>query len=833
MSKAIQGAAMLGGALAMGVAAFFDPALVASPFYDKLMASLVLGGISMEAGAIASALTSNRGMNITTRQAAAYRQIVRGTQRVGGVTVYQSTTGSSHDQYNFIIVLAGHEVDCIENLYLDGRKVYWLGSGGGYTVRNGIGFGGVADNNTYTGPDGQPYNFGGTGHSGIYCEARFGDQSDGDVISGMTANDPQWAAVGGRSPWLGGCCYIYLKIEYNPSLFPSAPEIKLTVRGKNNIWDPRTSSYGFTNNWALLVADTITDPTWGLGDDSVNQAQLIAAANLCDEQVTLAGGGTESRYCCDYTCDAGVGPGDVLDTMMPGAAGRLSRIGGEWFIWPAAWTASSFTFDKSALTGPVQWSPNRSLRDLFNSVRGTYIAANYPYNVAGNLYDSNGWYNGGIANNFPYAFQPTNFPEYAADTRHGFASDAFLEDDSGVLGAWSSSTTYDAGDVVTYSGGIWRSLQAANTNHLPNATGSTWWAAYAAHLPKELALRTVLSVSQAQRVAKITLLRNRQQGSGSFAMQLDCYRMQPQDVMSFSFPELGWTSKVLEVFSTNFRVQPGSSADGAPSVRVDIGVQETDSSVYDWTPSTDELTPYDLPAGVGPGTSPRGPAAPTGLTAISNATTAVISADGATVVPRIALNWTAPADAITNLIQIQHQLHASGNWIDDGTVSAAFTVAYVSGIVAGSVYDVRIRGIRSSTGATSDWLEVDSITAAAPGSLQPSYSIAPQFVLTQPTSTSIALAACAASFGSRTANYSARTFTISTPGSPTWYYVTIADATQQGESSPVLTATCQTSNALVGVQGNTYLGAILALPGGSATQILAGGWPAPQTVQVQ
>ena len=111
----------------------------------------------------------------------------------------------------------------------------------------------------------------------------------------------------------------------------------------------------------------------------------------------------------------------------------------------------------------------------------------------------------------------------------------------------------------------------------------------------------------------------------------------------------------------------------------------------------------------------------------------------------------------------------------------------------------------------------------------------PLFPLTQPTATTIDLAAVTTTFAaqvSNTVNYSARVFTISTPSAPTWYYVTIADSAQVGESSATLTATCQTSNALVGVPGNTYMGAILALPGGSAIRSLAGGWPAPQTIQV-
>ncbi|MGA8109358.1 MAG: hypothetical protein WB974_07970, partial [Acidobacteriaceae bacterium] len=486
MSKAIEGAAMLGAAVGMGTLAFFDPALVASPLYDQLMASLVIGGIAMEAGAIADTLLQNRGMGITTRQPASYRQIIYGEQRVGGVIVYSSTTGSHFDQYNYVIVLAGHEIDAIENLYLDGRRVYWSGNNtDGNTTRNGVNFGGNATGGQFIGPGGQNYNF----DTLVYCEARFGDQADGDVITGLTANDPNWAAGASGSPYLGGCAYVYLKVEYDTAMFPQMPEIKFTVRGKNNIYDPRTGTTGYSYNWALVVADILTDTTFGLGDTgSVNTAQLIAAANVCDESVALADGDTEARYCAHWHYDTATSPGDALDTVMPAAAGRLSRIGGEWYIWPAYWQGPSFTFDETTMTGPLKWTPYRSFRELVNCINGTYVAANSPYNVAGDLYDSNGWYDGTIANVFPFAFQPTNYPQYAQDVLHGYSENQWLIDDLGVV------------------------------------------------LPKEVTQRCVLSVAQAQRVAKIYLLRNRQQGSGSFPMSLEAWQMQPLDVMQFSFP---------------------------------------------------------------------------------------------------------------------------------------------------------------------------------------------------------------------------------------------------------------------------------------------------------
>jgi hypothetical protein len=128
---------------------------------------------------------------------------------------------------------------------------------------------------------------------------------------------------------------------------------------------------------------------------------------------------------------------------------------------------------------------------------------------------------------------------------------------------------------------------------------------------------------------------------------------------------------------------------------------------------------------------------------------------------------------------------------------------------------------------------VPGIWSGSPaGSQISTYTNVPQFALTQPTPTTIVLAAVAVTFGALTVNYSARTFTIPTPSVPTWYYVTITDNTQVGESGAVLHADCVITTALCGVQGQTYMGAILALPAGSATRILPGGWPAPNSMQV-
>jgi hypothetical protein len=793
MSKAIAGAAMIAADLAIGLTLMLNPALLVAfgPLMMNVMNGLIVGlfagGVSLEAGAAAEALTGQRGMGITTRLVAGLRQIIYGQQRLGGVILYQSTTGaggaSGNYVYNFVIALATHEIDAVINVYLDGRQVFWRQDGNAANVGCGSVYksstpgaagplvpvltctctiaGGAVTGITYTGtptgysnvkaaryrvrivggggsgatayatnsgtgpspvftvhvtaggsgytsppfaeiqgayvfggmaaadeqdpaqpgygigygiaPSGSHYNFSGK----VFAEVRFGDQLPGDYMASLSANDSAWPSTAN----VGGCAYMYLGLGYDTQLFPSLPEIRITVNGKNTILDPRSGLRGFTANWALQVADVLADADFGLGDNSVNTAQLIAAANVCDELVTTASQGSETRYAQHLHYDTSTGPGDALQLMMSTAAGRLGRIGGEWWIWPAYWQGPSFSFGVGDLIDAPQWVPYRSFKELFNRVSGTYTAPNYPYNIAGNLYDRNGWYYGTRDDAWPLAWQPTNFPEYAADPIHGYASDAYLAQDGGKP------------------------------------------------LPKELQLRGVISIVQAQRVAKITLMRNRFQGSGSFAMSVQAWKLQPTDVVQFTWNIFGWTNKLLEVEAAHFRCEarkrPDSGGDDDEDVLalwVELALIETDPTIYEWATS-EELTVYDVEAA--PAQIGAVPAAPTGFTVTSSAATAVIGADGI-VIPRAQLTWDAPQDVSITTIQIQYKAHTASAWNEAGSVDVGLFVAFVAGVVAGQSYDFRIRSIRRA-GVWSAWVEVDNavISITLSNTTGTGYTVAP------------------------------------------------------------------------------------------------------------
>jgi len=110
-----------------------------------------------------------------------------------------------------------------------------------------------------------------------------------------------------------------------------------------------------------------------------------------------------------------------------------------------------------------------------------------------------------------------------------------------------------------------------------------------------------------------------------------------------------------------------------------------------------------------------------------------------------------------------------------------------------------------------------------------SYAQTPASALTNPTPTTIHMAAVAEVFPSNTANYQARTFTISAPGSPTTYYVTVLDPGYVGDAGSVapLTAYCETSQAKIGQPGYVFIGAIQALPASGGSNVIPGGWPVP------
>jgi hypothetical protein len=293
-----------------------------------------------------------QGLLTNLREAAAPREYVYGEVRKGGVITYLEATGTNNKFLHMIISLAGHELQSIDDIYINDEIVALDGNG---LVTSA------------------PWN------SKIRVQKFLGNQ-----ITAPASLLAESAQVNGN--FIGrGIAYLYIRMEYDQDVFANGiPLFTAKVKGKK-VFDPRTSTTAYSANAALCIRDyLVTD--YGMADvGATDDTVFSVAANVCDEVVTLDGGGTEKRYEMNGVISAALAPGDILQSMMTSCAGTLFWGQGKWQLKPGYYTSPAKTFTLDDLRGPISLSTRTSRRDNFNIVRGKFnsadarwITADYP-----------------------------------------------------------------------------------------------------------------------------------------------------------------------------------------------------------------------------------------------------------------------------------------------------------------------------------------------------------------------------------------------------------------------------------------------------------------------
>jgi len=294
---------------------------------------------------------SSQGTLVNARSAAAPHDYIYGTVRKGGTITYLESTGEDNKYLHMILTLAGHEVNSIGNIYIDDKVATINGSG--YVTSQ-------------------------SWASKIRIVKYTGSQTTAPAL--LLAESKQI-----KSTFVGnGIAYLYIRLEYDQAVFPNGiPLFTAIVQGKK-VYDPRTSTTGFSANAALCVRDYLTDAR-GLGDTAVNDTTFSASANVCDENITLAAGGTEKRYTMNGVISADQTPSDILQQMMTCCAGTTFWGQGKWQLKVGYYTAPVKTFTLDDLRGPISLQTRQSTGTIFNSVTGTfndasqgYITVDYP-----------------------------------------------------------------------------------------------------------------------------------------------------------------------------------------------------------------------------------------------------------------------------------------------------------------------------------------------------------------------------------------------------------------------------------------------------------------------
>ena len=178
-----------------------------------------------------------------------------------------------------------------------------------------------------------------------------------------------------------GVCRLHLRIEFDETAFGGRmPNVSAIVRGKK-LFDPRTSTTVWSANPALVLRDYLTSSAgFGCTADEIDDAAVIAAANVCDEAVQIAAGQTQTRYRCDGVVFADASPRENLEALLTSCVGSCVYSAGKWRILPAAYRAPVADLDDDDLAdGDIVTKARAPYASLFNAVRGQFVDAARKY----------------------------------------------------------------------------------------------------------------------------------------------------------------------------------------------------------------------------------------------------------------------------------------------------------------------------------------------------------------------------------------------------------------------------------------------------------------------
>ena len=286
-----------------------------------------------------------QGRDQVVRSSVATRKIVYGRAMVSGPLIFSASSGTKNSTLWLVIALAGHEVDAIETVYLNETPLPSLGD-----ITTGP-YAGKVRVNAHRGNPGDP--------------------ADADLIAANVG----WTAA----HKLTGVAYLAIRLTWDQDVFPQGiPNIKALVRGRK-VFDPRTSTTVWSANAALVARDYHT-ASFGLeaSASEIDDALVIAAANICDEPVSILQHGSlyeiwENRYTANGVLDTANDLRPNMETLLSAMAGYSVDRAGQHRIYAAAYTSPAVTLTADDLAGPVKVRPRIARKDLFNAVRGTFI----------------------------------------------------------------------------------------------------------------------------------------------------------------------------------------------------------------------------------------------------------------------------------------------------------------------------------------------------------------------------------------------------------------------------------------------------------------------------
>lgn len=308
------------------------------------------------------------------------RRMVYGRARVGGVARYSESSGDNDKFLHIIHIFAAHTCESVEEIYFNDELAF-------------IG----------TTPQGKF-----AGKATAIIETGKQTTANAAIVAGTPAN---WT----NDHKLLGHTYAYFKLEYDTDVFRSVPKVTATVKGKDDIFDPRTGLSVWTDNQALIAMDYLkSNYGYGASASLIDEQSFADGADIADELVASGVGITEKRYTVNGSISIIDNPKAPLDNMNIAGFSDIQWIQGQFvFISgiyreptsqnsigtsPATFdSTTAFTFDSTVwptfdagfginykftdddLIGGISYTPSGDVDSRVNAARGSYIDPDQNY----------------------------------------------------------------------------------------------------------------------------------------------------------------------------------------------------------------------------------------------------------------------------------------------------------------------------------------------------------------------------------------------------------------------------------------------------------------------
>jgi len=324
---AVVGAVVAGGAAAYigyGAVAIVGAAIVGAVVFDYV-GDMLVPDIPNFSSAGANALVNKAANN-------APLVVVYGQRKVGGTRVLLEATGTDNEYLHIVIAMSEGEINSFENIYL-----------------NDV----------------------------LSTDSRFDDVLNVYKHTGSTTQTADTNLVSAVNDWtadhrLQGTAYIYVKLKFDQDAYPQGlPTFTADIKGVK-IYDPRTSTTAWSDNPALCIRDYLTNSRYGRDIDTslIDDTSFNAAANYCDENVTLAGV-SKARYTCNGIVDTSEGSIPVLKKLLTSCRGFLIFSGGKYKLVINKPETANFTFSEDNIVGA--WSIRLGDKNSqFNRMRANF-----------------------------------------------------------------------------------------------------------------------------------------------------------------------------------------------------------------------------------------------------------------------------------------------------------------------------------------------------------------------------------------------------------------------------------------------------------------------------